>query len=92
MFDTHEFKTLMQALDALEKEEKNSAFLSGMLNVVLAPLGEKDAAVKESKRELKEVEHKTVALKETIILLKAKLIRLRDEALVEDVTNSLERR
>ena len=90
MFETHEIEMLMEALDALEKEESSSLALSGLIGLVLARPGERDVVMEENKREMEEAKHKGVILRDRITLLKAKLIQLRDKALVEDIANSMD--
>lgn len=81
-----EIDTLMEALDAWESKDMGDTLMTGMLSMAL--LSKEDAKA-EMEKEMAEAREKTRRKKETSILLKAKLIGMKDGATVSEACNML---
>lgn len=86
-----EINQLLEAIDAWEKEPMRNGFTDGMLGAMLNGLGPKEGSQEERaekfERETKQrIERSTIeerVRKESAILLKAKLITMRNELTAE---------
>jgi hypothetical protein len=82
---TNEIRTLMQGLDALQAKEATELFTGALLGAALAR--DKEEAmdnIKKDQEKYRQNEEARIRLGEQIILLKAKLLRLRDAATLHD--------
>lgn len=87
MFTEQEFELLMSALDALEKQPMGDALSLSMLTVGLSK--DKESAREDFERILKEGREKSRSQEESIILIKAKLIQMRDKSVVDAMKSHL---
>ena len=83
MFTHDEIEMLFEALDALESSKQKNAMMGGMLGLMLSK--DRDEAERNFKEKMESASPDQI-LKERIILLKAKLISMKDRAFVDGVT------
>lgn len=76
-----DIQVLMQALDALEEKSTRDGLLSSMLGLMLSK--DKEEAVQYADEEMRKADRERESIKDTIILLKAKLITMKDREVVE---------
>jgi hypothetical protein len=79
----------MEALDALKSKESHLAFTGVLLGAMLLNKEEKGKWKEDAENTMQEADRKGKAMEETIIILKAKLIGMRDKALVEEMSEHL---
>ena len=89
MLTNADIDTLLEALDALRTKESNSAFTSVLLGAMLTKNEDKEEWSAKADKTMEEARQKGKSIEETIILLKAKLIGMRDRALVEEMSAQL---
>jgi len=88
MFTEDEINVLLEAVEAWEKEDAASGLMSMMLGAMLIKdEAERDAMMEESKAA---TEAKTNAKKERAILLKAKLIQMRNANIAREAAAFLQ--
>lgn len=83
MFTQDEVELLMEALDALESKKSTDSLLKGIFKTMLSPTEE--GARKAAEDVGQEVSKGDPLLRDRIILLKAKLIGVRDRMEVSDL-------
>lgn len=95
---TDDIDLSLQALDALPKVARNEAFMDGMIHSLMTSLVPKEArddpayqeikakAEGERQARLDALKEKERVLGERIVLLKAKLIQMKDRAQVDAIT------
>jgi hypothetical protein len=82
--------TLMLALDAYKTKFTSDALLGSVMMAVLSgPSEDKDSFKTTTERMMGEAKKQEDGVEETIILLKAKLIQMRDKATIADVNDFL---
>jgi hypothetical protein len=79
--NNEDIQMLMDALDALEEKSTRDGLLSSMLGLMLSK--DKEEAAQYADEEMRKAEKVGAAIKDTIILLKAKLITMKDRETVE---------
>lgn len=87
MFTIEEIEIFMEALDAWENSAAAGAFFGSMLASVAAP--DKEFAQREIDRQLAEAKEDKKSKKEKAILLKAKLINLKDQIATSEAADFL---
>ena len=85
MFTEDECKLLFEALDALELKGSSDALMVSVFSTILAPPDKRDEVKREREKEFARVEEESGPLKERIILLKAKMITLRDHSMINEL-------
>lgn len=85
---TSDIETLMKALDALKNEDTTTELLASTMMIMMAPERHKEIMDKSQQR-FEALDNKKKVLEECIILLKAKLIQMKDKAIVEEMERSL---
>jgi hypothetical protein len=86
MLTNQDIDTIMEALDALQSKFSQSAFTDVLLGAMLSPKEDKATWKEEANKTMEEASRKGKEIGETIILLKAKLIGMRDRAIVEEAS------
>lgn len=89
MLNNDDIQILMEALDALESKASRDAFSMSMIGLML--MDDKEEARREAERELEKAKAETEGMKERIILLKAKLIQMKDKRAVDEMSDILKR-
>jgi hypothetical protein len=82
-----EIYLLMESLDALQSKSVTDGLFGSMLS--LAFIQDKDEAKKEMDITMKKAQAEADAIKERLILMKAKLIGMRDRNIVNEASNFL---
>lgn len=82
-----DIRVLMQALDALESKADRDGLLGSMLGIMFSK--DKDEAIRNADEQMRLAEKEGNAIKETVILLKAKLIRMKDRLTIKEANNLL---
>ena len=86
MFTKEEIAMLFEALDALEKSKMQDALIHGVFGMLCSD--DREEASSQFDYEFEKSKPST-ELKERIILLKAKLIRAKDQAFVTGITGDM---
>ena len=73
-----ELDMLLDALDALERVPMNEVIMSHMIRAPFCPQSEREHMKEKVEKEVKKVEQEQKAKGDSVVLLKAKLIKLRD--------------
>ncbi len=89
MLNNDDIKLLMEALDALEQKASRDGFASAMIGMMLSD--DKEKARLEAHQEMEKAKLETEAIEEEIILLKAKLIQMKDKRTVDEMSDYLKR-
>lgn len=89
MLTNNDIDTLLEALDALQSKHSNSAFTSILVGAMLSKKVDDDAFKVEAEKKMEEARQKGKVIEETVILLKAKLIGMRDRSLIEEMSAHL---
>lgn len=85
-FTTKELDILFEALDALESKQATDSALSSMLGVmVIRDEEEREKFMNKQELELAAAKEKNRNLREQIILLKAKLIGMKDREYINEL-------
>ncbi len=84
-FSLDEIRLLMKGLDSIEKAESQSEMMSGLLGAMLSK-SEEDAKkrAEELETKMKASEEKREQMRERIILLKAKVLLLKDSETADE--------
>lgn len=90
MLNDDDIDMLMDALDALEKKDGLEAVSGGILKLMLVE--DKEQAKRDFSTGLEEAQKKTKSMRESIILLKAKLIMMKDKNTVANAKSFIEKR
>ena len=77
MFNDNEIKMLMEGLDALQGKAISDGLMMGMLTMGLTKKEDRDPD--EFENSMKDATKESDAIKESVILLKAKLIKLKEK-------------
>ena len=77
MFNDNEVKMLMEGLDALQGKAISEGLMMGMLTMGLTKKEDRDPD--EFENSMKDATKESDAIKESVILLKAKLIKLKEK-------------
>ena len=89
MLTNDDIDVLIEALDALQFKHGNSAFTSVLLGAMLSKNKDEDTFRAEANKTMEEARQKGKSMEETVILLKAKLIGMRDRVLVDEMSAHL---
>jgi len=89
MLTNEDIDVLMKALDAYKSKDANSGLMSVMLGAMLTKKEDKDSFMAEADEIMAKAKRTGEQLEETIILLKAKLIGMRDKAIVSEAADFL---
>ena len=85
MFSQDEIQLICKALDALEsKKSSDELFTTLMGGILISDENKRDKLFEESRERMENPGQEQDILKERIILLKAKLIQMKDKAVAED--------
>ena len=87
MFNVEEIKDLMSAIDSWEKDD-GGELITTMIGGMLTPAEDRDNFLEERKLKSEEAAKEREGRKERAILLKARLITMRDKAEVAEFGNS----
>jgi hypothetical protein len=79
MLTNNDIKMLLAGLDALQEKSGRDGLISVMFSAAMSPGDDKEAFMEEAKKTLTEAQEEADALEDNIILLKAKLIAMRQE-------------
>ena len=79
--DNDDIKFLMEALDALESKSTHDVFFESIFEIGMS--NDKESASKKMKDKMRVIEDSIEPLKERIIILKAKLIQMKDKNVVD---------
>ena len=79
MFNVEEIKDLMSAIDSWEKDD-GGELITTMIGGMLTPAEDRDSFLEERKAKSEEAAKEREGRKERAILLKARLIAMRDKA------------
>lgn len=88
MFDSSEIDLLIEGLDSLGAKESLGDLIGLTLGAMVAEGENREKYIEKQRIEREEREEQNKARDERVIIIKAKLIKLRDKALVQDVTSS----
>jgi len=77
MFNDNEIKMLMEGLDALQGKAISDGLMMGMLTMGLTK--KEDCDLDEFENSMKDATKESDAINESVILLKAKLIKLKEK-------------
>jgi hypothetical protein len=89
-FTTNEIDLLMKGLDALVAEFFHEKFAILTIGAILSSEAEKFSEFVENQQEdFTEGEKERELLSERVILIKAKLIRMKDEAMAQEIADSV---
>ena len=88
MFNLDEIKDLMSALDSWESDD-GGELLSTLMGGILTPAENRDEYLEERKALLEEKAQEKEARKEKSVLLKAKLISMRDKVEAKEFGESI---
>ena len=87
MFTTDEFELLLEALDALESKSSSDMLTSMMLGIAFAE--DKEEFMERAEKDRERVMREAVPTRERIILMKAKLIQVRDRLMINDLDTEI---
>ena len=90
MFTNDEIDLISESLDALKSKAGMDHIMVGMFSAVLAPKDASKEILDEQKAEFDAKEDERRLLEDRIIMLRAKLIQLRDKNLITDVVSNIE--
>ena len=82
-----DIETLMEALDALESKHMRDGLMGSMFSMMLSK--DKEEAHREADKEMAKAKAMTDSIRDKVILLKAKLIGLKDQETVNEVSEFL---
>ena len=88
MFDTREINDLMDAVECWEKDDGGELFVT-LVGGMMTPPDQREEFMEERKKESEEKAAEKKARKERAILLKAKLISMRDVAEAQEFGESV---
>ena len=83
MFTTDEFELLFEALGALESKASSDMLTSMMLGMAFAE--DKEEFMERAEKDKERIMREAVPMGERIILMKAKLIQLRDRLMIDNL-------
>ena len=84
-----EINMLMDSLDALQSKSMMDGMFVGLIGSSFA--SDKDQAKREMEATMKEAQEKSDAIRDRVILLKAKLINMKDRNIVSEASDFLRR-
>lgn len=84
--NAQDFQNLLNAVDALEREDSTSGLMATMLGAMVVTKENRDEFFREEKRLAAERQANAQVRREQAILLKAKLIAMRDSATASELT------
>lgn len=90
MFNASEIELLFEALDALEGKGGSEMLVSMLMTAGLTKGDQRDEEMNKLKEEHEQKEADRRLLKERIILIKAKLIQMRDKSEAQKIAESWE--
>ena len=86
MLNNNDIDILLKALDAYKSQASSSGLMSVMLSAMLTKKEDKSEWQREANEIMEKAKREGESLEETVILLKAKLIQMRDRAIVEEAS------
>jgi hypothetical protein len=87
MFDNDEIEFLLIALDAYEQSFNSNALNTSLLSLMI--LSDKEEAKLMMEQSIVEAQNEANKVKDRIVLMKAKLIQMRDQATIQEAKDFL---
>ena len=91
MLTNDDIAILIKALDAYQNQATGKAITSTLLGVMLTRKEDRQAVIDEADSVMEKAKAESAALEETVILLKAKLIQMRDNATAKELKDFLKK-